>query len=174
MSMHNTLAVLFSTILFFFTTSTSSLYIPQPHRPQNPLVQSTSNICTFTLFHKQLCHHNTRVPINYIQFNTLVDHANSLTIDIAALRPAAAHNSYSKINEHQVFAIEGLLDDRNLTIRGSDGSAEVRFESAGLGWSSTRGNGVARCVVEEWDVKDWGCGVGSRVSSSVAWSVELC
>lgn len=158
--MHNTLAVL-STSIFFFATTTSSLYLPDS---QAPLSKPIANICTFTLFHKQLCPSSTQVTTNYIQLNTLIDHANSLTIDIASLRPRAAHNSYNKISEHQVFAIEGLLDDRNLTIRGADDTDEVRFETAGLGWSSEQGTIATACVVGDWNVADWGCGMGSRVS----------
>lgn len=70
-----------------------------------------------------------------------------------------------------MFAIEGLLDGRNLTVRGQDGSDEVRFESGGVGWSSSeegRSKGgdpeeEAWCVVGEW-VGEIGEGVGSRVS----------
>lgn len=161
--MQNALAVLFSIFVTFIASSTA-LYLPQfrftPHTPPNP---NLANKCTFTLWHKQI--HTMSTKMNYIQLNELQDHPNSITIDIAALRPVTARNSYSLISERQVYAIEGLLDNTNLTIRGEDGSDEVRCEHAGVRFSSDEGkNGRdAWCVSEAWD-NDIVSGVGSRVS----------
>jgi hypothetical protein len=163
-NMHNTLAVLFSSLIFF-SASTAALFLPQfrlsPSKSTNP---ELANKCSFTLWHKQLCTAATKN--NYIQLNEIQDHTNQLTIDIAALRPMTARNSYSKISAKQVFAVEGLLHNTNLTIRGEDGSDEVWFEHDGTGFSSDVMNKAedAWCVTESWDVEDWQCGAGTRVS----------
>jgi hypothetical protein len=161
--MHNALAVLFS--IFFISISTATaLYLPQfRFTPHTPLNSELVNKCTFTLWHKQIQTNSAR--INYIQLNELQDHSNSITIDIAALRPTAARNSYSLVSERQVFAIEGLLDNTNLTIRGEDGSDEIRCEHDGVSFSSDeKKNGrEAWCVGEAWN-NDISSSPGSRVS----------
>lgn len=164
--MHNALAVLFS-IFFLFISSSMALYLPQfrftPHTPPNP---DLIDKCTFTLWHKQIQTNSAR--INYIQLNEMQDHPNSITIDIASLRPVAARNSYSHISERQVFAIEGLLDNTNLTIRGEDGSDEIRCEHDGVRFSSDENNNGrdAWCVSGAWN-NDIDSNLGSRVSSSL-------
>lgn len=67
------------------------------------------------------------------------------------MRPRAAFNSYSRISEKRVFAIEGLLDGKNLTVRGEDGSDLVVFESDGIMWSTEQPARDAWCNVGRWD-----------------------
>ncbi|OAL05397.1 hypothetical protein IQ06DRAFT_265449 [Phaeosphaeriaceae sp. SRC1lsM3a] len=159
--MHNALAVLYS-IFFLLSTSISALSVPQfrfsPYKPSDPAL---ANKCTFSLWHKQIQTKSTKT--NYIQLNELQDHANGIVIDIAALRPVAARNSYSLISERQVFAVEGLLDNTNLTIRGEDQSDEVRCEHNGVRFSSEeRENSLeAYCKTGGWDTTIES-GVGSR------------
>lgn len=104
--------------------------------------------------------------LNYVQINTLVDHANTLTIDVARLRPSVAFNSYSRVSATQVFAIEGLLDGRNLTVWGEDGSDDVRFEYDGLSWDSREDHvvGDAGCEVGMWSGDD-------TTRSRVSWRI---
>jgi hypothetical protein len=161
--MNNALAVLFS-IIFLLNTYTFALSIPQfrftPYKSSNPRLATK---CTFSLWHKQLQTQDAK--INYIQLNKLQDHTNGISIDLAALRPVAARNSYSLISEHQVFAVEGLLDNTNLTIRGEDGSDEVRCEHDGMRFGSEeeRNGEEAYCTSGEWD-NTFSAGVGSRVN----------
>jgi hypothetical protein len=157
----NTLAVMLSSVFFLFTVCTSALYLPQSHLPATQ--SDLANKCSFNVYHKQLCPSKTASKQNYIQINTLIDHANHITLDIAALRPVAARNSYNRISATQVFAIEGLPGNTNLTVRGEDGSDKVLFEHDGLSWSSDAGS-EASCVSGAWNVEDWQCGAGSRVS----------
>jgi hypothetical protein len=160
-TMHNMLAVIYSIYLIFFSTCTTALFLPQfrftPHTPSNPAL---ANKCTFTLWHKQL--HTPATKTNYIRLNELQDHTNGITIDVAALRHA---DGYSLISEKQVFAIEGLPDNTNLTIRGEDGSDIVRCEHDGVRFTSDeRENGKdAWCDTGAW-ITEVGSGVGSRVS----------
>ncbi|KAH7370973.1 hypothetical protein BKA66DRAFT_424823 [Pyrenochaeta sp. MPI-SDFR-AT-0127] len=146
--MHNALAVLLS--VFFIASSTTARVVSPP-----PSSSALDDKCTFTLWHKQLYPSSDSAPTsrNYIQINTLFDHANDITIDIAHLRPSTAFHSYSKVSETQVFAIEGLLDGTNVTVRGTDGRDALRLESDGLVWMA---DGVARgddawCEVGEWN-----------------------
>lgn len=165
--MCNTLVVLISTLL---STSTA-LVLPAQIKPFPPGSSAepvnVQDKCTFTLWHKQV--YRSSVKMNYIQINELVDHPNNLVIDIASYRPAAAHNSYNRVSERQVFAIEGLLDNRNLTIRGKDGSDVLTFEYDGLTGSSdpfVRNNGDdAICYAGPWDTEPWNTESTSRVSS---------
>jgi hypothetical protein len=159
--MHNMLAIIYSIYLIFFSTCTTALFLPQfrftPHTPSNP---AHTNKCTFTLWHKQL--HTPATKTNYIRLNELQDHTNGITIDVAALRHA---DGYSLISEKQVFAIEGLPDNTNLTIRGEDGSDVVGCEHDGVRFTSDKeGNGKdAWCDIGAWNT-EVGSGVGSRVS----------
>jgi hypothetical protein len=160
--MHNALAVLYS-IFFLLNTCASALFLPQFRlAPSKPNHSELANKCSFTLWHKQL--HTASTKKNYIQLNELQDHTNGIIIDIAALRPATSRNSYSRISAKQVFAIEGLLDNTNLTIRGEDGKNEVRCEHAGMSFSSDeRKNSLdAWCVSGAWD-NAVESSVGSRV-----------
>jgi hypothetical protein len=160
--MHNALAVLYS-IFFLFSTWASALFLPQFRLAlSKPTNLDLADKCSFTLWHKQL--HTASTKKNYIQLNELQDHTNGIIIDIAALRPATSRNSYSRISAKQVFAIEGLLDNTNLTIRGEDGKNEVTCEHDGVSFSSDerKNSQDAWCVSGAWDnvVES---GVGSRV-----------
>lgn len=161
--MHNTLVVLCSIFFFFFSTSTSALFLPQfrltPSKSSEPQL---ADKCTFSLWHKQIL--TASAKKNYIQLNEIQDNTNHITIDIAALRPTAERNSYSRICAHQVFAVEGLLDNTNLTIRGYDDVDEVTLEHNGVGFSSdkTKDAKQAWCVAGAWD-NEVVSGVGSRV-----------
>jgi hypothetical protein len=157
----NTLAVLLLSIFVFFTTCTAALFLPQFRLLTTQ--PDLANKCSFNIYHKQLCPSTTSSKQNYIQINTLIDHANYITLNIAALRPVAARNSYVRISETQVFTIEGLLGNMNLTVRGEDRRDEVLFEHNGTTWLSNVGS-EAWCVPGAWDVEDWQCGAGSRVS----------
>jgi hypothetical protein len=143
--MPTAISLLLSTLLL--TSSTHSRVVPpQLPYPLSRRAIDTSSSCTFSLFHKQVH------AVNYIQVNTLVDHTNDIIIDLAHLRPPTEHNSYAKVSKKRVFAVEGLLGNTNLTIRGEDGSDRVRFESDGLRWSTEGGKeGSAWCEVGEWD-----------------------
>jgi hypothetical protein len=167
----NTLVVMLSSVFFLFTACTSAFYLPQSRLPATQL--DLANKCSFNVYHKQLCPSTTTSKQNYIQINTLIDHANHITIDIAALRPVAARNSYARLSATQVFAIEGLLGNTNLTVRGEDGSDEVLFEHDGTTWSSDKGS-EASCVSGAWDVEDWQCGAGSRVSGLGVIRMKAC
>jgi hypothetical protein len=164
--MHNALAVLFS-MSFFFSTWASALFLPQfrlaPSKPTHP---ELADKCSFTLWHKQI--HTSSTRKNYIQLNELQDHTNGITIDIAALRPVTGRNSYAEISAKQVFAVEGLLDNTNLTIRGEDGKNEVRCEHDGVHFSSDemKNSRDAWCVSGTWDNAINESGVGSRVRTS--------
>lgn len=152
--MHIPLPTLLLPLLTTTTTTSATTSRALPHYP---------NTCTFTLFHKQL-HPSPTLRENYIQINTLIDHANALAISVAHLRHRTAFHSYSRISATQVFAIEGLLDGNNLTVRGEDGGDEVRFEYDGVVWGSgekLRDEAHGWCEVGVWDgdLED-----GSRVS----------
>ncbi|CAA9959718.1 hypothetical protein PTMSG1_03127 [Pyrenophora teres f. maculata] len=128
-----------------------------PNTPAQSPPLSLNDKCTFTLFHKQL-HTPSQTQINYIQLNTLTDHTNALTIDIAAQRPPAERNSYVKVGQHDVFALRGLFDDASLRIWGKAGSDELKLGSGRWEWSTARaeedeeGDGiVAWCNAEEWN-----------------------
>jgi hypothetical protein len=160
--MHNALAVLYS-VLFLFGTWTSALFIPQfrlaPSKSTDP---ELANKCSFTLWHKQI--HMSSTKYNFIQLNEIQDHANGMVIDIAALRTTTARNSYNAISNKIVFAVEGLLDNTNLTIRGEDGKNEVVCEHDGVFFSSDerKNSRDVWCVSEAWN-NVIESGVGSRV-----------
>jgi hypothetical protein len=168
--MHNALAVLCSALFFFFSTSTSALFLPQFRlSPSKPTSSDVANKCTFNLWHKQLI--TTDAKTNYVQLNEIKDNTNGIVIDIAALRPATERNSYSRICAHQVFAVEGLLDNTNLTISGYDDVDEVTFAHDGVAFSSeeSRSSKNASCIVGAWD--NVVSVVGSRVSLDLSSSV---
>jgi hypothetical protein len=151
--MHTTLSILFSALILISSTH-ARVVPPQPPYPLSRRALDASspspsasieNKCTFSLFHKQVWN------VNYIQLNTLVDHTNSITIDLAQLRPQTEHNSYAKVSAKRVFEVEGLLDNANLTIRGEDGSERLRFESGGLVWTSESKGEEAWCETGDWD-----------------------
>lgn len=163
--MHNALAVLLST--FFFASSTSALYFPQFRLSltPKPVHHDVSDKCTFTIWQKQLCTSSKKT--NYIQLNEIEDRTNDITIDIAALRPAASHNSYARISEDESFVVKGLLNDKSLVIGTSDRKDDnVVFEADGVWFTGdgSRNSEDAWCDAGAWDVEDWQCGMGSRVS----------
>ncbi|KAF1355801.1 hypothetical protein EJ07DRAFT_38504, partial [Lizonia empirigonia] len=110
---------------------------------------ASENKCTFTLFHRQ------QSSMNYIQINTLTDHANSITVDITSQRPAVAFNSYTRLSQDHAFAVAGLLDDERLTIT-SDGTAGLKFGVGEVRWSSQAAGGAEDGA---------GCGAGRWVES---------
>ncbi len=69
-----------------------------------------------------------------------------------------------RIDESNVFAIGGLLDEGVLAVHGKDGEDEVVFEIGELMWGSDgTGEGEAWCQVGEWE--GWfQKGMGARVS----------
>jgi hypothetical protein len=136
-----------TTLLPVFFSLLAASALPSP-------TTSSSHICTFTLLQKQVR------DTNYVQINHLYDHTNDIAVNIASLRPSAAHNSYAKVSANDVFAIEGLLDYGNLTVWGADGRDEIAFESAGLIWTSEKRVSKAGC-----DVGTWGESGKNKVSS---------
>jgi hypothetical protein len=59
---------------------------------------------------------------------------------------ATAYNSYYRILAKQAFAVEGLLDGTNLTIKGEDGNNEVRCENDGILFSTDKSKNNAWCI----------------------------
>jgi hypothetical protein len=169
--MHSALSVLLT--LSLSISSSTAYTIPTLQSPipaKKAYTPSLGTSCTFTLFHKQLCPGGTpaSTKANYIQINTIHDHFNNMTIDIAALRPLAAHSSYVRVSEDRGLAIKNLRDGRHLTVKGSDESDDVAFEYAGVSWSTEEwkvSEGVG-CMASAWSVESeqWACGLGSRVS----------
>ncbi|KAF2997163.1 hypothetical protein E8E13_005662 [Curvularia kusanoi] len=91
--------------------------------------------CTFVLWQRQ------QDTIGYIQLNTILDHANDISIGIASQRSPAAFNSYTRIDEDHAFAVLGLLDDQRLSISYAV-QDELAFEVGSVKWTSrdTYGN----------------------------------
>lgn len=148
---------MFLVLLLGFSTLAASYILPSPSFTSDaPFLNSPNDQCTFKLFHRQ--HHS----LNYIQINALTDHANDIVVDIAALRPAAAFNSYTRVAEDQVFAIMGLLDDEQLTIKGKDGSDTLEFSVGEWEWTS---RDMRNEVVGRWcEVGAWRGDIVRRVS----------
>ncbi|KAH7083668.1 hypothetical protein FB567DRAFT_447195 [Paraphoma chrysanthemicola] len=159
--MHHALAVILS--IFFFSAA-HALYFPQFRL--SPFTKAThpelAEKCTFTAYHKQI--HQAGSKKDYIQINEIIDHPNDMTIDIAALRPATARNSYVKISDDQAYAIEGLLDDKSLVTHQGHDEDEVLFEVDGVWFStdSTKNGKSAYCVTGSWDFEIRNGDVGSR------------
>jgi hypothetical protein len=176
----NTFAVLSSVLLLAPSLCVARIVPPQPPRilprrdAQSLLstpARSLADKCTFTLFHKQLITaaepaSASEGKINYVQVDVLEDHVNGITIDVASSRPRTEHNSYVKVSANQIFDIEGLLYDTNLTIHGTDGEDALVFESDGLKWATEGGNKKPRpeawCNTGVWVES----GKGSRVCCS--------
>jgi hypothetical protein len=78
---------------------------------------------------------------------------------------ATAYNSYCRILAKQAFAVEGLLDGTNLTIKGEDGNDEVRCENDGILFSTDKSKNDAWCISGPWDndIEIW---TGLRVRSN--------
>ena len=151
--MHNALAV----ILSIFWASLAAASVVPPLRREPP---SLDDKCTFTLWHKQVHAASSDLSVpkqNFIQINFLTDHTNNITIHVALFRPTAAFNSYSKISQTEMLAIEGLLYGTNLTVKGEDGSDYLQFESNGLAWTADgkldQVEEGAWCDVGEWDAE---------------------
>jgi hypothetical protein len=85
--------------------------------------------CTFTLWQRQ------QASVDYIQLNTIRDHANNITVYVAAQRPATGLNSYTRLDDNHAFAVTGLLDRRNLTIT-HIGDDELGFTIGQAKWST--------------------------------------
>jgi hypothetical protein len=131
--------------LFFLTSSSAVAAHVLPPQPPYPIVHRATNTpsafegkCSFTVWHKKVS------EVNYIQINKLIDHSNDLEVDLSQIRPRTERNSYAKVSSRRVFAIEGLLDGGNLTIRGKDGDDTISFESNGLSWTSKTEKEVAK------------------------------
>ncbi|CAG5181404.1 uncharacterized protein ALTATR162_LOCUS9745 [Alternaria atra] len=150
----NTFAILSSVLFFASSPCTARVVPPQPPRilprgdVQSLLSTSDASLadkCTFTLFHKQLItatqsESTSKGKINYIQIDSLEDHTNGITIDVASSRPRTERNSYAKVSAKQVLTIAGLLDDTSLTIHGTDGEDALVFESDGVSWATEGGS----------------------------------
>lgn len=158
----NTFAILSSVLFLALSPCAARVVPPQPPRilprddAQSLLSTSATSLadkCTFTLFHKQLItaakpKSASKGKINYIQIDSLEDHTNGLTIDVASSRPRAERNSYTKISAKQVLTIAGLLDDTSLTIHGTDGDDALIFESDGVSWATEGGS--KRLTPDAW------------------------
>ncbi|KAF2126586.1 hypothetical protein P153DRAFT_388620 [Dothidotthia symphoricarpi CBS 119687] len=150
--------VLYSMLSILHLSTLAAAYAVPPSKAPSQSPFSTNNMCTFTLFHKQLCSSFTQTQKNYIQINTIYDHTNDITVDVALHRPKEAFNSYTEVSPKSVFAIEGLLDNTSLIVKGEDGKDEVTFEYAAWKWSSEDRNGDAWCDVSVWDARWETCG----------------
>ena len=165
---------MYKALAAFLCASASLLSLPVRAAPVSAAaahgLATLDETCTFTLWHKQLHPFPAgpkRRKQNYIQINSLLDHANDMAIDIALLRGPVAFNSYSRVATSAVFAIEGLLDETNLVVAGEDGSDTLRFSSQGRSWTvdgERDAQPEAWCEVGDWDVAiDEGKFVGTRV-----------
>ncbi|KAF2826005.1 hypothetical protein CC86DRAFT_293759 [Ophiobolus disseminans] len=171
--MHNALVVLLSS--FFFASSTTALYFPQFRlfSASKTAQHDISDKCTFTLWHKQLCSAGKKT--NYIQMFEIEDHTNDIIVDIAALRPASAHNSYTKIGPNRAFAVRRLLDDKSLVIGGSEvEDDEVLFNFDGTVFTSdgSKNSEEAWCDAGAWDNENWNneaCNAHSHAVRSKSW-----
>lgn len=126
--------------------------LPAPGPGSSPTAPGLNSKCTFTLWHRR------QSSNDYIQLNTIVDHANRLTIDVASRRPATAFNSYVQLERERAFAVAGLLDDARLTVAyGEDGA--LKFQVGEVKWSTgevigerveAEGSGEAWCNAGRW------------------------
>ncbi|KAF2848159.1 hypothetical protein T440DRAFT_455134 [Plenodomus tracheiphilus IPT5] len=153
-----TLLLSLSTLLTLPTPTTATALSPPSHPllPPHALPRSISistpdlsEKCTFTLYHRRQSqppnrNQNQASPPppttttsyqEYIHLPTLTDNPNTLTIDVTALRPRAAHNSYTRVSSTRRFVVDGLLGGRKLSINAVEGG-ELRFEVAGVVWGS--------------------------------------
>ncbi|KAJ4990088.1 hypothetical protein SVAN01_04369 [Stagonosporopsis vannaccii] len=131
-----------------------------PSSVSSPTAPSINPKCTFTLWHRQ------QSSVDYIQLNTITDHANNIFIDVASRRPAIAFNSYTLLNREHSLAVTGLLDDASLSVRYA-GDGVLNFQVGKVGWSAGKANaeraeGGERA--EAWcDASGWKVGVDRRV-----------
>lgn len=135
-----TVLLTFATLAAARSISPSALRVAEPKK----YLELSDDSCTFTLWHRQ------QSSVNYIQLNTILDHANDIRIDVAAQRAAAGFNSYTRLDEDHVFAVTGLLDDKNLTITHLS-EDELRFEIGEVKWSTQQSHGRAGCNAWEWE-----------------------
>jgi hypothetical protein len=147
----------FSLTIFHLSISISALFLPQ-----KLVLPEIAKECTFMLWHKQIIN---LTKTNYIQLHQIYDNTNNVVIDVLESIPITAHNSYFRISATQVFAVEGLLDGTNLTIKGEDGSDEVRCENDGILFSTDKSMKDALCIPGPWDI-DTEIWTGSRVKST--------
>jgi hypothetical protein len=131
-----------SLFLLAFSTLATAYLLPSA-APATKAQWSLDDTCTFTLLHRQ---HSS---INYSQLNKIIDHANNITVDVASQRPAAAFNSYTRLDRHHAFAVTGLLDDERLTIK-SSGDDILSFEVGEVRWSTEESKDGGRCNAGEW------------------------
>jgi hypothetical protein len=150
----NTFAILYSVLFLASSPCAARVLPPQPPRilprgdAQSLLSISATSLtdkCTFTLFHKQLItaaqpESTAKGKINYVQIDSLEDHTNGITIDVASSRPRAERNSYAKVSAKQILTITGLLDDTSLTVHGTDGEDALVFESDTVSWATEGGS----------------------------------
>ncbi|KAF1924175.1 uncharacterized protein M421DRAFT_425007 [Didymella exigua CBS 183.55] len=135
------------TTLLTLTTLAAALSIPSPSlratnpKPHPKLLESA---CTFTLQHRQ------QSSTTYIQLITIIDHANAIRIDVAGQRPPTEYNSYVRLDDAHVFAMTGLLDERNLTIS-TVSRHELEFEIGEVRWSTRRSGREAGCNAGAWE-----------------------
>lgn len=136
------MSIMFSLFLLTFSTPATAYVLPSA-TPSTDSQWSLDDTCTFTLLHRQ------QSSINYSQLNKIIDHANNITVDVASQRPAAAFNSYTRLDRDHAFAVTGLLDDERLTIR-SSGDDVLSFEVGEVRWSTEESKDGGGCHAEEW------------------------
>lgn len=138
--------MLFNILLTFATLAAARSISPSALRIAEPkeYFELSDNSCTFTLWHRQ------QSSVNYIQLNTILDHANNIRIDVAAQRAATGFNSYTRLDEDHAFSVAGLLDDGNLTITHVR-EDELRLEIGDVKWSTQQSHGRAGCNAWEWE-----------------------
>ncbi|KAH6642156.1 hypothetical protein C7974DRAFT_96269 [Boeremia exigua] len=120
--------MLFVLLVTVSTLATAAL-LPSAPRSAFSDASLLNDRCTFILWHHQ------QSSLDYIQLNTIVDHANSMTIDVASHRPATAFNSYTRLDQKRIFAVAGLLDDKRLTIASGEGDV-LKFEVGEVKWNT--------------------------------------
>ncbi|USP81939.1 hypothetical protein yc1106_09213 [Curvularia clavata] len=124
-------------ILSLFSLAiTAHMLPPQPPHPHIlPRSSEPTTLCTFTLWHKQLSPSSTTsLKTNYIYLPAIASPATNLILNVAASKPAQAHNSYSRLSATQKFSVRGLPGDEALTISGRDGEDELVFETESARW----------------------------------------
>lgn len=142
------------TVAIFALTTTAFPTSSPPSRPTTPIPDEK---CTFALHQRQ------QSSITYIQLNTIQDHANNITIDIASQRPPGTFNSYIRLDEKTVFAVTGLLDDERLTIT-LTGKDDLAFGIGREKWGSWDAHAVRERGSAWCEAKRWEGGVERRVS----------
>lgn len=119
-------------LLTISTLATAGLL---PSSALTPTAPSPTSKCTFTIWHLQ------QSSVDYIQLNTITDHANNMTIDVASRRPAVAFHSYTRLDREHSLAVAGLLDNARLSVTYA-GDGVLRFQVGEVGWSTEEFNGA--------------------------------